>query len=137
MRAPFATASPSLLLGGLTASALGRGLYESADGGITWTASVDAPTLVEPVCQASLLRHDSAKLLLFSNPAHPKQRVNLTVRASANDAKSWRDVAVLHAGPSAYSSLVALDPTTAACLYENGDKKPYERITFARFPVQP
>jgi sialidase-1 len=109
----------------------------STDGGKTWSPSVDAPTLVEPVCQASLLRHDAAKLLLFSNPAHPKQRVNLTVRASADDAKTWRDVTVLHAGPSAYSSLVALDANTAACLYENGDKKPYERITFARFPLQP
>jgi sialidase-1 len=109
----------------------------STDGGATWSASVDAPTLVEPVCQASLLRHDAAKLLLFSNPAHPKQRVKLTVRASSDDAKTWRELAVLHPGPSAYSSLVALDATTAACLYENGEKKPYERITFARFPLQP
>ena len=109
----------------------------SRDGGATWTAPVDAPALVEPVCQASLLRHDAAKLLLFSNPAHPRQRINLTVRASGDDAKTWRDVAVLHAGPSAYSSLVALDAGTAACLYENGEKKPYERITFARFPLQP
>lgn len=109
----------------------------SSDGGATWTAPVDAPALVEPVCQASLLRHDAAKLLLFANPAHPKQRVNLTVRASGDDAKTWRDVAVLHAGPSAYSSLVALDAATAGCLYENGEKKPYERITFARFPLSP
>lgn len=109
----------------------------SADGGETWSPAVDAPTLVEPVCQASLLRDDAAKLLLFANPANPKTRENLTVRASADNAKTWRDVAVLHAGPAAYSSLVALSATEAGCLYERGDKKPYEKITFARFSVKP
>ena len=111
-----------------------RAQSRSADGGITWSAAQDAPPLIEPVCQASLLRHDAAKLLLFSNPA-AKTRVNLTVRASADDAKTWREVAVLHAGPSAYSCLVALDATTAGCLYERGEKRAYEKITFARFSL--
>ncbi len=109
----------------------------SADGGATWSAAVDAPVLIEPTCQASLLRDDAAKLLLFSNPADRKKRVNLTVRASADNAKTWRDVAVLHAGPSAYSSLIALTATDAACLYECGEKNPYEKIVFARFAVTP
>jgi sialidase-1 len=104
----------------------------STDGGMTWSAPVDAPALVEPVCQASLLRADDAKLLLFSNPADAKKRINLTVRASDDDAKTWREVAVLHAGPSAYSCLVALSATEAGCLYERGEKIPYEKITFAR-----
>jgi len=112
-----------------------RAESRSEDGGMTWTPPVDAPPLVEPVCQASLLRDDAAKLLLFANPAHPKQRVNLTVRASADDAKTWRELVVLHAGPAAYSSLVALGANEAGCLYERGEKKPYERITFARFPL--
>lgn len=114
-----------------------RAQSTSTDGGQTWTPAADATALVEPVCQASLLRDDAAKLLLFSNPANPKARENLTVRASADNAKTWREVAVLHAGPAAYSSLVALTATEAACLYERGDKKPYEKITFARFAVGP
>ena len=113
-----------------------RAQSRSTDGGATWSASDDAPTFVEPICQASLLRHDAAKFLLFSNPADPKQRVNLTVRASSDDAKTWREVAVLHAGPSAYSSLVALSETEAGCLYERGEKRAYEKITFARFSVR-
>jgi sialidase-1 len=93
------------------------------------------------VCQASIIRMDTAKrgdrgLLLFSNPADPKQRINLTVRASADDGRTWRDVAVLHAGPAAYSCLVSLSPTEAGCLYERGEKRAYEKITFARFPVK-
>ncbi|MBI5381901.1 MAG: exo-alpha-sialidase [Opitutae bacterium] len=106
----------------------------STDGGATWTAPTDSATRIEPVCQASILRHEAAKLLLFSNPASVK-RVNLTVRASADDNRTWRDVAVLHPGPSAYSCLVALSPTEAGCLYERGEKKPYEKITFARFSI--
>lgn len=112
----------------------------SADGGLTWTAPVDHPELIEPVCQASIVRHrfpasNRPGLLLFSNPADPKNRVNLTVRGSTDDAKTWPTKLVLHAGPSAYSCLVALDPTTAGCLYERGEKGPYEKITFAIFPV--
>ena len=114
-----------------------RAQSTSTDGGKTWTTPVDVPALVEPVCQASLVRADAAKLLLFSNPADPKKRVNLTVRASADDAKTWREVAVLHAGPAAYSCLVALSATEAACLYERGEKRPYEKITFARFAIGP
>jgi sialidase-1 len=112
-----------------------RAQATSADGGATWTAPADADGLIEPVCQASIIRHEGAKLLLFSNPA-AKTRVNLTVRASADNAKSWREVAVLHPGPSAYSSLVALDGDMAGCLYERGEKRAYEKITFARFSVK-
>ena len=110
----------------------------SRDGGLTWTAPVDHPELVEPVCQASILRHTwpragRAGLILFSNPADPKLRVALTVRGSSDDARTWPAKLVLHAGPAAYSCLVRLDEATAACLYERGEKSPYEKITFATF----
>lgn len=111
-----------------------RAQATSTDGGVTWTAPVDAPPLVEPVCQGSILRHESG-LLLFSNPA-ATTRVNLLVRASSDDAKTWREIAPLHAGPAAYSCLVSLSATDAGCLYERGDKRPYEKITFARFSVK-
>jgi sialidase-1 len=113
-----------------------RGHSISTDGGATWTAPFDAAGLVEPVCQGSILRHDGAKLLLFSNPA-AKTRTNLTVKASADDGKTWRELVGLHAGPSAYSNLVAIDGHQAGCLYERGEKRAYEKITFARFTVAP
>ncbi len=108
----------------------------SNDGGVTWSALADAPALVEPVCQASLLRHElggGRGVLLFSNPA-AKTRIQMTVRSSADQGATWTEVAPLHAGPSAYSSLVSLAPDLIGCLYENGEKRPYERITFARVP---
>jgi sialidase-1 len=107
----------------------------STDGGLTWSPPVDAEPLIEPVCQASLIRHEARRLLLFSNPA-AKTRTQLTVRASTDHGKSWHDIAVLHPGPSAYSSLVALGANEAGCLYERGEKRAYERITFARFAVK-
>ena len=114
-----------------------RAQSRSADGGTTWTEPVDAPALIEPVCQASLLRWPAASSasgrLLFSNPAAPKKRINLAVRLSADDAATWPHALVLHPGPAAYSCLVALDERTAGCLYEAGEKRPYERIVFATF----
>lgn len=107
----------------------------STDGGMTWTPPADAAPLIEPVCQASLIRHEATKLLLFSNPA-ARTRIQLTVRSSADHGKTWRDVVVLHAGPSAYSSLVEIGNDSAGCLYERGDQRAYEKITFARFGVK-
>lgn len=113
----------------------------STDGGATWTAPVDAAALIEPVCQASFLRHEPVAagahgLLVFSNPA-AITRMLLTVRVSDDDAKTWREVALLNEGPSAYSSLVSLDADTVGCFYENGAKRPYDRITFARVGLKP
>jgi sialidase-1 len=110
----------------------------SRDGGATWTAPVDQPALVEPVCQASIFRTSwpqggRAGLILFSNPAHPGNRVLLTVRGSIDDAQTWPGNLVLHEGPAAYSCLVRIDDATAGCLYERGESGPYERITFATF----
>ena len=39
----------------------------SVDGGLTWSKPAADPVLVEPVCQASLIRHPAG--FLFSNPA--------------------------------------------------------------------
>ena len=115
-----------------------RGHARSTDGGKTWSEAVDVPELIEPVCQASILRgawpkEDDPGLLLFSNPADGRQRIRLTVRTSRDEGKSWNEGRVLHAGPAAYSCLAALDNGTFACLYERGEKSAYDTITFARF----
>jgi sialidase-1 len=114
-----------------------RAQAESSDGGATWGRMRDADALEEPVCQASILRWERGKkaagLLVFSNPAHPKKRVNLTIKASADNGKTWPLSRVLTKGPAAYSCLVAIDDTAAGCLYESGERMAYERITFARF----
>jgi sialidase-1 len=115
-----------------------RAIAASADGGMTWSAVRHDPVLIEPVCQASLLRGTMPQghgRLLFSNPAHaePGQRRDMTVRMSADEGKTWPVSRVLWPGPAAYSCLAVLPDGTLACLFEAGDQQPYERIVLAHF----
>jgi sialidase-1 len=110
----------------------------SSDGGSTWTTPVLQPELIEPRCQASILRfkwpsHGHPGCILFSNPAADR-RHNLTIRASFDEAKSWPIAKTLHADAAAYSCLAALEKDVVGCLYERGSTNAYEKITFARLP---
>jgi sialidase-1 len=109
-----------------------RLLAYSKDGGESWSATVEDETLVEPICQASIVGLPQAGRLLFSNPASTK-RERMTVRFSNDDGKSWLVARVLHEGPAAYSCLAVLPNGDVGCLYEGGDKRPYEAIVLARF----
>ncbi len=125
-----------------------RAVATSRDAGLTWTEPTLDEALIEPVCQASFLRctlagpHDKDRLL-FSNPASTS-RIMMTVRLSYDEGKTWPISNVLWLGPSAYSCLTVLpEPSTSlgpgptiGCLYERGDRHPYEKITFARFSLE-
>lgn len=109
----------------------------SKDGGATWSSPVDAPRLIEPVCQGSVIRQrwkqgNKPGVLLFSNPASQKGRVKMTVRASFDDGVTWPVAQELHAGPAAYSCLVSLPDDAFGCLYEAGKNNAYESIVFHR-----
>lgn len=107
----------------------------SKDGGMTWSKPCEDETLIEPVCQASIFRYPGDKnRLLFSNPASTK-REKMTVRLSVDEGKTWPVARLLHEGPAAYSCLAVFPKGEIACLYERGDKHPYETITFARFSL--
>jgi sialidase-1 len=114
-----------------------RAVSTSADGGMTWSPIKRDPQLPEPICQASLVRHTLAgtggkNRLLFSNPASQDGRVCMTLRVSHDEGNTWAFSKVLHPGPSAYSSLAALPDHSIGCLYEAGEKSPYESIVFDR-----
>jgi sialidase-1 len=116
-----------------------RAIATSNNGGLNWSTVTLDETLVEPVCQASILRYSwpeggEKSCVLFSNPASVK-RQNMTVRLSHDEGKSWPASRTLHAGPSAYSCLVVLPDRTVGCLYESGVTNASERIVFARFPL--
>ncbi len=116
-----------------------RAIATSRDGGLTWSELQFDDTLIEPVCEASLVGAVPAGSkpdgwLLFSNPAGTT-RTNMTVRLSKDDGKTWIASRLLHEGPSGYSSLAMLPGGRVALLYERGEKGPYERITFARFDL--
>lgn len=127
-----------------------RGIATSQDGGETWTPIAHDPNLPCPKCQGSLIVADPMSgerpsWMLFSNPAPPArtaggppsgERVHLSVRASADEGRSWTMARRLHHGPSAYSCLATLANGDILCLYEGGDAKPYETLFLARFNAQ-
>jgi len=117
-----------------------RAIATSTDGGLTWSTPTDDPALIEPVCQASLLRLTDSRTggknrLLFSNPAGTK-RENMTVRVSHDEGQTWPTSKTLHAGPSGYSCLTVLPDLSIGCFYERGEKRYSEKITFARFTLE-
>lgn len=112
----------------------------SDDSGETFSQFGYHDELVEPICQASMVRyttehsHDRNRVL-FSNPASTN-RERLTVRISYDECETWNDGKVLHAGPSAYSDLCVTSDMHICCLYERGDERPYETLTFAQFDLE-
>ncbi len=92
------------------------GIAISRDGGVTWSKMEPDPTLIDPVCQASLIRYSLASVwsrnrLLFSNPAQTVlsgqssgERTRMTVRLSYDEGKTWPvSKTACMKGPSAYS----------------------------------
>ena len=114
----------------------------SRDGGRTWTDPVRDEALLDTACQASILRHPFRQRgrdrdpILFANAASGFQnRVNMTVRLSFDDGRTWPVARTVHPGPSAYCCLVSLPDGTIGLLYEGGGWV-YQRINFARFDLE-
>ncbi len=123
----------------------------SSDGGQTWGDPWSDRTLVEPQrfggCQASLVRYSSQKdgaskdRLLFANPADPKDRVNLTVRVSYDEGRTWPVSRRIKNGTGAYSGMTVFPDGTIGLLYETGNSygdisEVYSKIAFARFNLE-
>ena len=108
-----------------------RAVQRSRDGGITWSPLQLDDVLIEPVCQASMVT-DAKGRVLFSNPA-ATTRSRMTIRLSTDGGHTWTASQMIHEGPAAYSSLAILRGNAIGLLYELGETKPYERISFARF----
>lgn len=106
----------------------------SHDGGETWGDIYGDKELIEPICQASLLRYSTRgredNIMLFLNPSHEKLRVNMTLKVSEDLGKSWVYSKVLYSGPSAYSDMTKLKDGRVGCLFEAGIQSPYEGIVF-------
>jgi sialidase-1 len=114
-----------------------RAIARSADGGATWSPLEFDATLVEPVCQASLIaierpQSPDAKVLLFSNPATKNSRSHMTVRASFDEGRTWPVSKEVYPGSAAYSCLAQLPDGRIGLLYE---KDAYHQIVFAVVPL--
>lgn len=119
----------------------GRAVFTTSDLGQTWS---EHPThhkaLIEPVCMASLHRHDytdadgkKQSLLLFSNPDTKNGRNHITLKFSLDDGKTWHKGPLLDQGNSyGYSCLTSLDDDTIGILYESSRAQ----LVFQRLPLK-
>jgi len=111
-----------------------RKVSYSQDGGERWSHLVSDTTLIEPICQASLLSvtagDEGKHFLLFLNPADKHERQMMTLRISENGGVDWTGSILLHESPSAYSDLTQLPGGDIACLYEAGMDNPYQGIVY-------
>jgi sialidase-1 len=103
----------------------------SRDGGESWFNMGYHNELVDSVCQASVTSFNNT--FFFCNPSS-LFRKNLTIRFSKDNCRTWSKGRTIHKGPSAYSDMSVLKDRVL-CLFENGDKHPYERITLSSFGV--
>ncbi|XP_029976361.1 sialidase-1 [Salarias fasciatus] len=94
-------------------------------------------TLVDPVVAAGALQKEG--VLYFTNPSSEEHRVNLTLRWSLTDGKSWENKALqIWPGPSGYSCITTLNSGSAEdrkyifVIYEKGKKDYFETISFAK-----
>ena len=116
-----------------------RKLSLSKDQGISWGNIYSHESLIEPICQASMInirRPFANDLLAFSNPNSKTNRERMTIQLSFDKAKSWSNNILLHDGPSAYSNLVQLNSEEIGCLFEGGKKSAYEGIAFEKINIK-
>lgn len=114
-----------------------RYVHISRDEGKTWDTH-PAPQLIDPGCNASIIRytsvHDgfSKNRLLFSNAKSEEGRVNMTVRISYDEGKTWSEGKTIYAGPSAYSSLTILKNGDIGLFFEQDQ---HTKNTFVSFSL--
>lgn len=102
-----------------------RKVAVSEDGGKTWGPMWHDEVLVEPECQASLLRvpgAGGAPVLLFLNPATREKgdegRRKGLLRASFDGGKIWPADRMVYPGQFSYSAMAAMEGEAIGVLFE-------------------
>ncbi|MCG8580516.1 MAG: glycoside hydrolase [Bacteroidales bacterium] len=105
-----------------------RYIHSSVDEGKTWVSRPDT-TLIDPGCNASIIRYssiadgDDKNRLLFSNAKMKDDRMNMTIRISYDEGKSWTEGKTIYAGSSAYSSMTVLPNGDIGLFFEKNNYK--------------
>jgi len=111
----------------------------SLDGGLTFEEQHAHRDLIEPCCNADLLRVDyNGKIcFLFSNPHSTTERTDMTLSLSEDEGKSWRFLLTLDHRKASYSSL-CYEPREKKIylLFECGEKTCIDEIDVAEFSLK-
>ena len=112
-----------------------RHVHISDDEGKTWTSAPDN-NLIDPSCNGSIIRYTSKAdgydkdRLIFSNAKHTTDRVNLAIRISYDEGKTWSEGKIINPGSSAYSDLTILENGDIAVFYEAEGHRSNEVVVF-------
>jgi sialidase-1 len=115
-----------------------RYVHTSTDEGKTWISKPE-PKLVDSGCNAEILRYTAKadgydkNRIIFSNAKMEKDRMNMTVRISYDEGKTWTEGKTIYAGGSAYSSLTILKNGDIGLFFEKDD---YTQNTFVSFSLK-
>ncbi len=113
-----------------------RYVHHSNDNGKSWTSKPE-PQLVDPGCNASIIRYSSINegsdknRLLFSNLNSKDSRENLTIKISYDEGKTWSTGKTIYAGSAAYSSMTVLQNGDIGLFYEKNDYKENVFVSFS------
>lgn len=116
-----------------------RSVFISSDKGISWQEQKNTQQLIDPSCNASIIRYTSKKdgfnknRLLFVNPKSGSKRENLTVRISYDEGKTWSEGKTIYKGESAYSTLTILKNGDIGLFFE---KDGYTKNVFTSFSLE-
>ncbi|WP_249042340.1 sialidase family protein [Flagellimonas olearia] len=115
-----------------------RYVHLSSDEGKSWVSKSD-PSLIDPGCNASLIRYTSINdgadknRLLFSNARMRDDRKNMTIRISYDEGKTWTEGKTIYQGSSAYSSMTILPNGDIGLFFE---KDKYRENAFVRVTLE-
>ncbi len=124
----------------INSRAKGKGMryvHVSTDEGRSWV-SRPQPELVDPACNASIIRYTSVKegfkknRLLFSNAGNKKKRKNMNIKLSYDEGRTWTKGKTIYPRLSAYSSLTVLDNGDIGLFFE---KDGYRENVFVRISL--
>ena len=132
-----------------------RLITTSKDGATGWTKPRFDDALLEPICMAGIVRYSAGtgageNRILFSNPhnldradgkAEPgksRDRKNVSVKVSYDEAHTWPVNKTIESGASMYSDIAVTHEGTILCFYGRGTKPGFagDALTLARFNLE-
>lgn len=111
-----------------------RGMSESRTGYSGWSELTLVRALRDPTCFGSvarIVRPRGTDLLGFVNCAHSAMRVNLTLKCSEDDGRTWKTVRVLRKAFAGYADIACDSKGSIYVAYEifSGDKAAIAKLT--------
>jgi sialidase-1 len=127
----------------------------SKDGATGWSTPKFDDALLEPICMGSIARYSLAadggkNRILFSNPHNletakgepvpgkNRDRKNVSVKLSYDEAQTWPVNKTIEPGPSMYSDIAVTKAGTILCFYGRGATPGFagSGLTLARFNLE-